>query len=414
MRFRNAFAVTLLALFVCVAAPHKMYADWAQASADAREERTEREERESDLYDEGTDSIDDENWEDAVKTFTKVAEMKGSRADGALYWTAYALNKLGRRAEALKTVDTLSKNYPKSKWIDDAKALEIDVRGARGERVRPERIDDEEIKIIAINSLMHTDPEKAYPLLEKIVRGPSDRKIKERALFILSQSSSPNAQALIASIARGNANPDLQKDAVKYLGVAGGERNRALLAEMYAGGASSEVKREVLRAFMISGDRTHVLSAAKTEKDPKLRSEAIRLLGVMNGRAELEAMYASETSSDLREDIIQALFIAGDVDKISQLARTEKDPELRGEAIRKLGLMGNKTAPMLLSLYTGESNAEVKDAVIDALFVQGNAHALIELSKKETNRQLRRQILQKLSVMGNDEAVQYMLEILQQ
>lgn len=408
MRLRNTLAATLLALTVSAVAPHALYANWAGNAAEDRDDR------EQELYDQATEHIDDEEWEQAVKAFTRVAEKKGSHADGALYWTAYALNKLGRRAEALKTVDTLEKNYPSSKWIDDAKALEIDMRGARGERVSPDRIDDEDLKIIAINSLMHTDPERAYPLLEKIVRGPSDRKVKERALFILSQSSSPRAQSLMASIAKGNSNPDLQKDAVRYLGIGGGEHNRQVLAEMYASAASTEVKREVLRAFMISGDRARVLAAAKGEKDPKLRTEAIHLLGVMNGRAELEAMYAAETSRDLREEIIQALFISGDSAKLSELANNEKDPSLRSEAIRRLGLMGVKTGPLLLSLYTSDATMQVKHAVIDGLFVQGNAKLLIELSKKETDRTLRRDILQKLSVMNDEEAIQYMLQILQQ
>ena len=187
----------------------------------------ERSERETDLYEQGTDAIDEEQWEEAIRAFSKVAELKGSRADGAVYWSAYALKKLGRRAEALKTLDAFKKAYASSKWLDDANALELELRQASGERVSPDRVDDEDLKMIAINSLMHSDPEKAYPLLEKIVRGKSDKKIRERALFILSQSSSPRAQALLGEIARGNANPDMQREAVRYLGMSGNPKSRA-------------------------------------------------------------------------------------------------------------------------------------------------------------------------------------------
>jgi HEAT repeat protein len=82
------------------------------------------------------------------------------------------------------------------------------------------------------------------------------------------------------------------------------------------------------------------------------------------------------------------------------------------EAIQKLGLMGRDTAPTLLALYNSESNADLKEAVIQAFFLQGNARALIDLAKKETNKQLRREALQKLSLMNDDEALQYMLQIL--
>jgi HEAT repeat protein len=376
----------------------------------AKEERAA--EREAELYEDGTDYIDEEQWDKAIKAFGKVVELKGSRADGALYWMSYALAKSGRRSEALQTVEALKKSYPKSKWLDDAQALALEARQARGERVQPEGLDDDELKAMAINSLMHTDPEKAYPILEKIVRGPSNKKTKERALFILAQSESPRAQALIADIARGKANPDLQKDAVKYIGIHGGTRNGAVLSELYTSGATREVKKEVLRAFMISGDEQRVFAAAKSEKDVELRKEAIHLLGVMGGREELAQMYASETSRDVKEEIIQGLFISGDDDRMSDLARNEKDPQLRREAIRKLGLMGGSAAT-LLSLYNSDPTVDGKEAVIDALFLSGNARALIDIAKKEKNQQLRKEALQKLSIMDDDDALAYMLQILE-
>ncbi|MGZ8709309.1 MAG: HEAT repeat domain-containing protein [Thermoanaerobaculia bacterium] len=404
----------------------KLLAAWAVAAtllisggsafADAfpwAEDREESEDREAELYEEGTDAIDDEEWDEAVRAFKAVAEMNGSRADGGLYWMAYALNKAGRRAEAMQAIAGLKKNFPKSRWLDDAKALELETRTAHGERVAPERIQDEDLKMIAINSLMHSDPEKAYPLLEKIVRGSSDKKIKERALFILAQSPSPRAQTLIADIARGKANPDLQKMAVKYIGIHGGERNRAVLSELYASG-SREVKKEVLRALMIANDKARVHTVAKSEPDPELRKDAIHLLGVMGARAELHSLYAAETSPEVKKQIIQGLFLSNDGERLGDLARGEKDPQLRREAIRKLGLIGSRTAPTLLALYASETSAESKKAIIEAFFLQNNARALIDLSKKETNPQLRKSALQKLSLMNDDEALAYMLQILEE
>ncbi len=367
-------------------------------------------ERESDLYETGTDHIDDGHWDKAIKAFKDVVEMNGSHADGALYWMAYAMVKSGRTAEAMQTIEGLKKAYPKSRWVDDAKALALEARQARGERVQPDALDDDELKAMAINSLMHTDPEKAYPILEKIVRGPSNKKTKERALFILAQSESSRAQALIADIARGRANPDLQKTAVKYIGIHGGKKNNAVLSELYTS-ASGDVKKEVLRAFMLSGDKDRVYTAAKGEKDLDLRREAIHLLGVMGARAELAAMYAGESSRDIKEEIIQGLFISGDKERIGDLALNEKDPELRREAIHKLGLMGG-TGALLLQLYNDPS-IEVKKAVIQSLFLQDNARALIDLAKKEKNPTLRREALHKLSVMDDEEALQYMLQILE-
>jgi tetratricopeptide (TPR) repeat protein len=372
----------------------------------------ERSEREADLYEQGTEAIDEGEWDEALRAFSRVTEMKGSRADGAAFWSAYAMNKLGRKAEALKTVEALKKAYPQSRWLDDAQALELELRQSRGERVSPERVGDDDLKMIAINSLMHTDPEKAFPLLEKIVRsGSASKKVRERALFVLSQSGSSRAQTLLGDIARGNANPDMQREAVRYLGISGSAQSRQVLADMYASAASRAVKKEVLQAFMISGDKARVLTAARGEKDPDLRREAIRMLGIMGGRTELASMYSADASRDTRAAIIEALFLAGDTTKIGELARGEKDQHLRKEAIQKLGLMGGKTATTLTALYN-ESNADGKEAVIEAFFLQGNARALIDIAKRETSKSLRAEALQKLSLMNDDEALEYMLQIL--
>ncbi|HYR29095.1 MAG TPA: hypothetical protein VEU30_11560, partial [Thermoanaerobaculia bacterium] len=147
MNIRKLLAAFMIAAFVTTGAISA--ADFESTEA---EQRSERAERESDLYEDGSDAIDDGEWEQAIDKFTQVAEMKGSRADGALYWTAYALNKLNRRSEALRTIEALRKGHPKSRWINDASALDLEIRQKGGERVKPENVDDD-VKVIAIQTL---------------------------------------------------------------------------------------------------------------------------------------------------------------------------------------------------------------------------------------------------------------------
>jgi HEAT repeat protein len=406
---------TVAAVVVAILMSGTARAGWAWGGETGEKEKEKKErlsERESDLYEQGESAIDDEEWEDAVRYFAKCAELQGKRADGAIYWTAYALNKEGKKDSALQMIAALKKNYPKSEWIDDADALSVEIKERRGVTVNPSDVDDEDVKLMAIHSLMNTDPERAFPLLEKILKGKSSKNIKEGAMFVLSQSRSPKARELMASFAKGSGSSQLQELAVHYLGVAGGESNRQLLLEAYNASKSRSVKEEVLHALMVSGDRGRILNAAKTEPDSELREEAIRLLGVMGARNDLAAMWQTESSPGAREAIIDAMFVAGDVEHIGEIAKNDKSVDVRGEAIRKLGLMGKKTATALISFYQNDPSPDIKEAVIDALFVQNNARALIDLSKQEKNKSLKREILQKLSVMGNKEAVDYMLEIL--
>ena len=84
-----------------------------------------------------------------------------------------------------------------------------------------------------------------------------------------------------------------------------------------------------MHAFMVSGDRQKLLTAATTEKEPELRAEAVRQLGVMGAHDELWRLYTKESSRDVKKQILQAMFVGGNAERLIQLAKTESDPELR-------------------------------------------------------------------------------------
>lgn len=373
------------------------------------------ESREDRLYEQGTKALDDGDWDRAAESFLEVAKGNGPRADAALYWVAYALNKQGRKADALAILGGFSGKYPKSSWNKDARALELEIRQARGGAARPEAETDEDLKLMAINSLLQSEPERAVPLLEKLLKSGSSPKIKQRALFVLSQSDSPKARQIVADLARGGGGPELQEKAIRNLGVHGGRGNLELLAEIYASpSASIEVREKILKSFMVAGDRERVLAAAKTEKDPRLRSAAVKLLGAMGARSELWQLYQNETSEEVKRSVLNSLFVAGDSEHILELARNESKPELRREAIHKLGVMGKeKTGPALVAIYKSEKDPELRRAALNGLFVQDNAHALVEIARAEKDPELKKAAVQKLSVMGrNKEATDYLMELL--
>jgi len=116
-------------------------------------------------YERGQRALDSRNWDEALDRFTEAAGSGGSRADGAFYWKAYALAKLGRRDEALAAIAELRKSYASSRWLDDAKALELEVKQASGQKLSPEAENDEDLKLMALNGLVQSDPERALPLL---------------------------------------------------------------------------------------------------------------------------------------------------------------------------------------------------------------------------------------------------------
>ena len=399
-------------LLAQAAREHQQQLHEQMLKARAEELRARGREREEDLYQRGAAALDERRWDQAVETFSRVAEMKGRRADGALYWKAWALNKQGQRAEALAALQEIQKSYPTSRWLNDARALEVEVRQGAGQAPSVDS-SDEELKLLALNALQNTDPEQAVPLLDKFLKGNHPPKLKERALFVLAQSRSPRSREVMGQIARGGSNPDLQMKAVKYLGLYGGKESRQVLADVYGASNDLYVKRAILHSFMVAGERERLLAAAKGEQSPELRKEAIQQLGVMGAREELWQLYGPESSSELKERILHSLFVGGAVEKLLEVARTEKDPKLRRAAIHSLGISGAKrTGDALVSLYPNETDPDIRRQIVQALFVQNNAKALVDLARKETDAAMKKAIVEKLSIMRNKEATDYMMELL--
>jgi HEAT repeat protein len=370
--------------------------------------------RENELYEAARQAIDEEQWRRAVEGFDRVVALKGAKADLALYWKAYAQNRANQRADALDTLAALKKTYPKSRSLEEARALEMDIRNAGGQAVAPAAIQDEDLKLYALQALSQQDAAQAVPLLEKTITSAGSPKLRERALFVLAQMSDPRARTLLAATAKDDAHPEVQSKAIQYLGVHGGTENRALLAEVYQSSTNVSVKKRVLQAWMIAGERGRIVTAATGEKDPELRAAAIQQLGVMGAHDELAKLYAQETVKDVKTRILQAMFVGGRADRLIELARSEPDADLRRTAIRNLGLMGKeKTGAALVEIYTADRDAAVKKAVVEGLFLQSHADALVALVRKESDPELKRSIVEKLSLMqGSKVAMDYLMELL--
>ena len=140
--------------------------------------------------------------------------------------------------------------------------------------------------------------------------------------------------------------------------------------------------------------------------------EAVRQLGNMRAGAELAELYLRETSPEVKKQILRGMANGGSIDRLIAVVDSEKDPELKRTAIRTIGV-NRDTAPQLLNFYMKDANPEVRKAVIDALFTQGNATALVTLARKETDIELRKNLVNRLGNMrDNPEAKAYLIELL--
>jgi hypothetical protein len=365
------------------------------------------------MYQSGLNLIDAHQYDQALSEFNNVVSRAGARAEGALYWKAYVLNKLGRAADAQAAIDTLRKTYPSSRWLDDAKALELEVKQSKGP-VSPDSETDEDIKILALNGLMQSDPEKALPQVENMLKGSHSPRLKRQALIVIAQNNTARAQQDLEQIARGG-NPDLQVRAILYLGQKRNANNSTILLEIYTASSDAAVKRAVLNTFMAAKDREHLLQIVRAEKDDKLRASAIAALGGVEGQPELWQLYQGENGAEGKVAILNAMMRNGNADKLAEVARTDKDPKVRQAAIRAIASQQAGTpSATLTALYTGEQDEKVKRTIIDGLSNPRNCKSLVDVAKAEKEMKLKLDIVGRLSNMTKScpAATEYLTELL--
>jgi len=153
------------------------------------------------LYASGTRAINEGRWPDAEAIFSKVAGEHGEHRDGALYWQAYAENKLGQTSKALDTCSNLSHEFPSSSWIHECGALEIEIHARSGKPAEPKPGDDDDLKLLALNSLMQKDEARALAQIQEILNSSdSSEKLRNEALFILGHHYSDATYAQVVRI----------------------------------------------------------------------------------------------------------------------------------------------------------------------------------------------------------------------
>src|SRR5262245_58118799 len=80
--------------------------------------------------------------------------------------------------------------------------------------------DKESLKIEALQALMSAPPERALPIVAKVLKGNGSAELKQHALFVLGQIDLPEAHALLLETAR-TGDTELRREAIRSIGIGG-------------------------------------------------------------------------------------------------------------------------------------------------------------------------------------------------
>lgn len=413
------YAITRLTLRALLAATMILAAATAPifAHAAANDAMAPSDKQLNQLYWQGHEALNKADWPAALKLFGELEGQLRAKepksADAAIFWQAYTLVQAKRGTEAKTMVERLHHDYPDSRWGKDADALLrqaqpaiVKSNAASNSTSSPAPTEEEDIAEIAVEGLMNAPPERAVPLLKKVLQSQHSDKVKKRALFVLSQIDENAALDAVVDVAKTSSNPALRDEAIRMLGVSGEERAIERLSDLYATSKDANEKRTIVQAWLTADRKDLILSAARNEADPGVRQQAIQALGALDAASELKQLFDSTHDAPNQRAIIQALGVAGSVDSLMAIAAGQQSEEVRIEAIHALGIAGDEGGTAaLVKLYPQVGTPPLRDAVLQGLMIAGDSDAMLQLYRQAKTKEEKQALLRKITTMGGDAAL---------
>src|SRR6185503_14223226 len=210
---------------------------------------------------EGRELLRDENWPRAAERFNDyIADYpKDANVDAALYWLAFALKKQDKFREADRALHRLITEFPSSPWVDDGKALRIEIAPRLG---NTELIDKEanapgndEAKLLALRNLFSSNPEQAIALSTNVFAAGSGatRSFKESTITMLGRYGGKRAWTLLVDIARREPDYRLRRFAIYWLGKEEDPRSLEVLKDLALTATEPNVGVAAVQAILLQG-----------------------------------------------------------------------------------------------------------------------------------------------------------------
>ncbi len=246
----------------------------------------------------------------------------------------------------------------------------------------------------ALNGLMQMDAAKATPILEKVLarRDAGSECLRRKAVFLIAQQESAGAEKILLSVARNDPDPEVRSQAVFWL---------------------SQVNSPTAVAALDS--------ILHSSKDPELQEKALFALSQQDSPKAVQALrsYAMQESApeEMREKAVFWLGQKGDTSSIGFLrtlyGRTT-NADLKEKILFAVAQSDNKTGQAWL-LDVAQNPKETIEARKQALFwASQNGASVASLSKLYGQLQepeLKEQLIFVLGQSNDPAAVTKLLEI---
>lgn len=306
-----------------------------------------------------------------------------------------------------------------------------EARAMRSAKERQQACDDEDdVRSAAINALMQMETERALPVLMKVLerRDECSAPLRKQAVFVLSQHGDVDqVETIMLDVARNDPDPEVQESAVFWLSQVGSERAVDALVDILATADDPRIQEKAIFALSqhMSDRAAEVLRdyAMDSSKPDHMRAEAIFWISQHGGYTDpqfLIDLYPALDSPELKEKVFFALSQAEDEAAIEWILERaldrNEDIELRTQALFWAGQAGVDLS-RLEGLYETDLDQEMKEQIIFALSQRtdepGAIEQLIQIARTETDPELRKTAIFWLGQSGDEQAIQFLLELVE-
>lgn len=390
----------------------------------------------------------------------------------SMYWEAFALNRVGDEDALQRGLELLGEQerlYPDDVSAD-ARSLYVQMQGQlarRGDRaaaeilaVQADAIDEaarradarsdvaaeraamlegmarrqgysraqseDDVRMQALNALMHMDADAAIPILRRVLanRSADNVAMRRQAVFLVSQKRSVDREQILIDVVRNDPDAEVRSHAVFHLSQV---RTPAAVAALDSILQFSEDRTLQERAlFALSQHRSDEAAnilrsyAERGDAPMELRGVAIQWLGQNRANTTyLRTLYGQLVDSELKEKALFALSQSRDEASAQFLLEIALDQsesiEVRKRALFWVGQMRVATV-QLYELYDRTTDTEMKEQLIFVYGQRGrNDEALdklIDIVRNETDPHLRGRAIFWLGQTRNPRAIAVLEEII--
>lgn len=365
------------------------------------------------------DLITDGEWAKAQEKFDEYVTSypNEKNIEAALYWLAYAQQKLARYDQCRATIDRLLEKYPNSSWRDDARMLRIQAPVAYA---------------MAAEDLAATLRAVPAPL------AMADAPMVYTPAAPLTTVNVPGVPAQVAEIASaygvGSSSDSAADDdpcefkivVLQALFQTDLQRGIVAATEWLKPGSTqtTRCKSAALTLLGRNGGKAVtpvILGVARSEPDLKLRARAISTLGATNDDTVVDALREFALNSP-ENDIVEASLYAlskhsGEraINALADIAISGKTTSQRKMAISSIASRpGEPSVDALFRIYDADQTVEIRRSVINGFGNRRSERAgtkLLEIARSSDNVDLRKAAVSSISRRGGDKVVESLLAI---